>query len=90
MQDASPDTTFRGLPLTPEQHSEIRHYIHQRERAGKDWDTSELRAMLADMLDPPETAPCSRIEDDASTLAERRLAAHDGDDEARDDTAGAH
>jgi len=46
--------------------------------------------MLADMLDPPETATCSRIEDDASTLAERRLAANDGDDEARDDTAGTH
>ncbi|MDN4038823.1 hypothetical protein [Massilia sp. YIM B02443] len=46
--------------------------------------------MLADMLDPPETATCSRIADDASTLAGRRLAAHDGDDEARADTTGTH
>lgn len=46
--------SFRGLPLSAEQDSEIRHYIHTRERNGLPWDTSELQAMLADMLDPPE------------------------------------
>ncbi|MDK6077427.1 MULTISPECIES: hypothetical protein [Massilia] len=49
-----PANTFRGLPLSPEQDSEIRHYIHTRERNGLPWDTPELQAMLADMLDPPE------------------------------------
>jgi hypothetical protein len=49
-----PANTFRGLPLSPEQDSEIRHYIHIRERNGLPWDTPELQAMLADMLDPPE------------------------------------
>lgn len=49
-----PANTFRGLPLSPEQDSEIRHYIHVRERKGLPWDGPELWAMLADMLDPPE------------------------------------
>jgi hypothetical protein len=55
MMASEPANTFRGLPLTPEQDSEIRHYIHVRERSGLPWDTPELRAMLADMLDPPQT-----------------------------------
>jgi hypothetical protein len=46
--------TFRGLPLTAGQDSEIRHYIHVRQRSGLPWDTPELHAMLADMLDPPQ------------------------------------
>lgn len=50
-----PANTFRGLPLSAEQDSEVRHYIHMRERSGLPWDTLELQAMLADMLDPPET-----------------------------------
>lgn len=54
MPVAEPPTTFRGLPLSPEQDSEIRHYIHCREREGAPWDTLELEAMIADMLDPPE------------------------------------
>lgn len=49
-----PANTFRGLPLSAEQHSEIRHYIRARERHGLPWDTPELQAMLVDMLDPPE------------------------------------
>jgi hypothetical protein len=56
MQQTEPRTTFRGLPLTPEQDSEIRHYIHLRTRHGAPWDTPELKAMLHDMLDPPEIA----------------------------------
>jgi hypothetical protein len=54
MMEPEPKNTFRGLPLSPEQDSEIRHYIHVRQRSGLPWDTPELHAMLADMLDPPE------------------------------------
>ena len=54
MMTHEPANTFRGLPLTSEQDSEIRHYIHSRERSCLPWDTPELQAMLADMLDPPE------------------------------------
>jgi hypothetical protein len=55
MMRSNPGDTFRSLPLTMEQDSEIRHYIHGRQRGGLPWDTPELQAMLADMLDPPET-----------------------------------
>ena len=63
------ESTFRGLPLTPEQDSEIRHYIHGRERCGLPWETPELRAMLADMLDPPEVTEEERksLSDSMST-----------------------
>jgi len=54
MMMPKPANTFRGLPLTSEQDSEIRHYIHARERSGLSWDTPELQSMLDDMLDPPE------------------------------------
>jgi len=56
MNRTDPGATFRGLPLTPEQDSEIKHYIHDRTRHGVPWDTPELQAMLHDMLDPPELA----------------------------------
>jgi len=70
--------TFRGLPLTAGQDSEVRHYIHARQRSGLPWDTPELHAMLADMLDPPETA-----EEDHRTVSdsmgmERAAAVLDG------------
>lgn len=55
MMRSEPADMFHNLPLTPEQDSEIRHYIHGRQRSGLPWDTPELHAMLADMLDPPET-----------------------------------
>jgi Spy/CpxP family protein refolding chaperone len=54
MMEPDPAHMFRGLPLTAEQDSEIRHYIHGRLRSHLPWDTPELRAMLADMLHPPE------------------------------------
>lgn len=54
MITSEPANTFRGLPLSSEQDSEIRHYIHTRERSDRPWDTPELQAMLSDMLDPPE------------------------------------
>jgi len=78
MREATPGTTFHGLPLSAEQHSEIMHYIHCRQRAGKDWDTPELQAMLSDMLDPPEAVSYSQLDEDASTAAERSMAGRDG------------
>ena len=54
MNQTEPGATFRGLPLTPEQDSEIKHYIHVQTRHGVPWDTPELQAMLHDMLEPPE------------------------------------
>ena len=53
MTDIDPERTFRGLPLSPEQDAEIRHYIKGRKQQGKPWDTPELAAMLKDMLEPP-------------------------------------
>ena len=50
MTDLDPDTTFRGLPLTPEQDAEVRHYIKLQKQRGLPWDTPELSAMLKDML----------------------------------------
>ncbi|WP_256081537.1 hypothetical protein [Massilia sp. YIM B04103] len=54
MKEIDPESAFRGLPLSSEQQSEVRHYIKQREQLGLPWDTPELQAMLADMLDSPE------------------------------------
>ena len=81
MREAIPGTTFHGLPLISEQHSEILHYIHCQQRAGKAWDTPELQAMLADMLDPPEVAAYSQFDEDSSTAAERFTAGRDDGDE---------
>src|ERR1700737_2020546 len=53
MSDTTPQSTFRGLPLTPEQDAEVRHYIKRKKQHGAAWDTPELRAMLRDMLEPP-------------------------------------
>ena len=53
MTDSGPEFSFRGLPLSAEQESEIQHYIHQRLRRGLQPDPTELRAMLRDMLEPP-------------------------------------
>jgi len=55
MKDNGPEFSFRGLPLSAEQESEIQHYIHLRRRRGLPPDTEELRAMVQDMLDPPAT-----------------------------------
>jgi hypothetical protein len=53
MKDSGPRFSFRGLPLSAEQESEIQHYIHQRKRRGLPPDPEELSAMLHDMLVPP-------------------------------------
>jgi hypothetical protein len=79
MKESRPSNTFRGLPLTSEQDSEIRHYIHTRERSGTPWDTPELAAMLADMLDPPELAAEERQSIDDSMGAEHATAREDAD-----------
>lgn len=75
MTDIDPQRTFRGLPLTPEQDAEIRHYIKVRKQHGKPWDTPELDAMLRDMLEPPsEDDDEEGLGDDfgsARTVAER-------------------
>jgi hypothetical protein len=49
MTDADPKSTFRGLPLTPEQDAEVRHYIKKQKQQGAEWDTPELAAMLRDI-----------------------------------------
>lgn len=75
MTDIDPERTFRGLPLTPEQDAEIRHYIKTRKQHGKPWDTPELDAMLRDMLEPPGEDEAGDDFDpefgDARTAAER-------------------
>ncbi|XLZ72885.1 hypothetical protein ABT364_13205 [Massilia sp. SR12] len=53
MNDPGPEFSFRGLPLSAEQESEIQHYIRQRRRRGLKPDLAELRGMLHDMLCPP-------------------------------------
>ncbi|MCS0581209.1 hypothetical protein NX784_06365 [Massilia pinisoli] len=88
MKESRPSTTFRGLPLTPEQDSEIRHYIHTRERSGAPWDTPELAAMLADMLDPPELAVEERKSIDDCTRTEHATALSGADTDAVPSDAG--
>jgi hypothetical protein len=75
--DVEPASMFHGLPLTPEQDSEIRHYIHSRQRNGLPWDTFELRAMVADMLNPPEVDEEGRQSLSDSMEKERTTAALD-------------
>jgi hypothetical protein len=75
---SEPANTFHGLPLTPEQDSEIRHYIHVRQRSGLPWDTLELQAMLVDMLDPPEADEEGRRSVSDSMDMERAAVVLDG------------
>src|ERR1700737_743715 len=72
MSDLDPNRTFRGLPLTPEQNAEIRHYIKVCKQQGKPWNTPELAAMLRDMLEPP---PDDAGDDFGPDFDETRLAA---------------
>ena len=73
MTDLDPDTTFRGLPLTPEQDAEVRHYIKSHTQRGLPWDTLELNAMLKDMLQPPgdEDDEFDASADETKAAAER-------------------
>lgn len=63
MNELSPNNTFRGLPLTVDQEREVEHYIHTHQRHGQPWDTPELQAMIADMLNPPEVAGEDSLDD---------------------------
>jgi hypothetical protein len=79
MTDATPQSTFRGLPLTPEQDAEVRHYIKKKEQHGALWDTPELEAMLRDMLEPPsddDGGPSSTV-DETKAATERATASID-------------
>ncbi len=83
---SEPANTFRGLPLTAVQDSEIRHYIHTRVRSGLPWDTLELEAMLSDMLDPPEAdQEDQRTLSDSMTLERAALVLDGGKDLDRAD-----
>jgi hypothetical protein len=74
MVDATPQNTFRGLPLTPEQDAEIRHYIKQKKQHGAPWDTPELAAMIGDMLEPPDNYDEGSGADDEAEAATERAA----------------
>lgn len=79
MDDAIPTSTFRGLPLTPGQDAEVRHYIRKKEHLGLPWDTPELAAMLQDMLDPPgddDSEPGATV-DEAKAATERATSSVD-------------
>ncbi|MDN7675395.1 hypothetical protein QZM22_23490 [Burkholderia oklahomensis] len=70
-----PESTFRGLPLTPEQDAEVRHYIKVRTQRGLPWDTPELQAMIRDMMQPPENDAneADFLSDEAKAVAERAM-----------------
>jgi hypothetical protein len=79
MANSDPESTFRGLPLTPEQDAEVRHYIKVRKQRGLPWDTPELSAMLDDMLQPPgddngDNDPVDASADEAKATTERATA----------------
>jgi hypothetical protein len=76
MREATPQNTFRGLPLTPEQDAEVRHYIKTKKQHGAPWDTPALKAMLDDMLNPPsdEAGGAGEIVDEARSASERATA----------------
>ncbi|MFX1674003.1 hypothetical protein PWR63_17335 [Paraburkholderia sp. A2WS-5] len=79
MTDVGPESTFRGLPLSPEQDAEVRHYIKVKTQHHLPWDTPELRAMIREMIRPPEVVDeDSELEaDDARATAERAKASID-------------
>jgi len=75
MKDNGPEFSFRGLPLSAEQESEIQHYIHLRKRRGLAPDAEELRAMVRDMLEPPATEnPGGRAEAEGAHCDAERAA----------------
>jgi hypothetical protein len=78
MSDFDDRLTFCGLPLTPEQDAEVRHYIKKKKQRGEDWDTPELSAMLRDMLEPPggedDELADEELDEDTRAVAERASA----------------
>jgi hypothetical protein len=89
--EPTPGTAFRGLPLSVQQEREITHFIEARQRAGQEWDTPELAALIRDMLDPPELNEEDGLDLADSTAAERFTASHEeaNDDEREHDAGGA-
>jgi hypothetical protein len=79
MVDANPQSAFRGLPLTPEQDREVRHYIKMKNRHGAQWDTPELAAMLRDMMEPPsnDDEGLGAATDETKAVTERATASVD-------------
>lgn len=77
MNESSPQSTFHGLPLSTEQDRQITSYIHRQQKANQPWDTAELQAMLADMLEPPEMLPEDSAELNQSIEAEHATATHE-------------
>lgn len=79
MDSTDPQSTFRGLPLTPDQDAEIRHYIKTKTRHGAPWDTPELASMLEDMLRPPsnDDPESGATVDETKAAAERAAASID-------------
>ncbi|MEM5327821.1 hypothetical protein VSR34_14640 [Paraburkholderia sp. JHI2823] len=79
MTDLGPESTFRGLPLTPEQDAEVKHYIKVQMQRHLPWDTPELHAMLKEMIRPPEVNDGEpEVEaDEARATAERASASID-------------
>lgn len=69
--ELSPSDTWQGLPLSPAQNREVLNYIQRCGRAGVDWNTPELRAMLDDMLSPPEMGEDG--DDDLARCAENEV-----------------
>jgi hypothetical protein len=79
MVDATPQNTFRGLPLSPEQDAEVRHYLKQKKQHGAPWDTPELAAMIGDMLEPPgeDDEGSGSAADETEAVTERAAASID-------------
>ena len=79
MFEATPQNTFRGLPLTAEQDAEVRHYIKQRKQRSAPWNTPELDAMLNDMLAPPvdEDGASGAAFTETRSVTERAIASLD-------------
>jgi hypothetical protein len=88
MDDVNRETTFRSLPLTSEQEREVKHYIYMKARKGAPWDTPELKAMLTDMLNPPEVVDDDTQATDDSMAAERMTA--DGEESIDTDQLQSH
>jgi hypothetical protein len=91
LNEPNPGTAFRGLPLSVQQEREITHFIDARQRAGLEWDTPELSALIRDMLHPPEVGDDDGADLSDSTAAERFTARHEesNDDEREHDAGGA-
>jgi hypothetical protein len=88
MNDINPEKTFRGLPLSPAQEAEVQHYIDRQKRRGLPYDTAELQAMLADMLDPPSLEG-SGPDTDAENFRTNAERAASATDEGSDSTSAA-